>query len=290
MKAKHFLPILTCIALLIILVTFVTTTWREQSEEQRRQDAIADALHATELEKLKEIRAQQEKERLEKLEKNNTYTVYQRFEERSLNIHVLYIGDEVMYGAGVEPRTQSFRILLRNMYKKYFNPNIIGTELTPKKGENMFNYSREAILAFTSLYDLHLTYISIGSDESYTNYAYNYELLVRTAKLPRAKDDGEDKGRLSDVVCIIQHDQTDEDAEAIIAIAEYYGVICVDMRGVFDGKESQLLTKDGLPNIKGNEAYADEIFPYLKKAITEQKETTVCPEEMLYSPVSVKVN
>ena len=289
MKAKHFLPIITCIALIIILATFVTTTRREQSEEQKRQDAIADALHSTELEKLKEIRAQQEKERLERIEMNNTYTVYQRFQERSLNIHVLYLGDEVMYGAGVDPRTQSFRILLRNMYKKYFNPNIIGTELTPKKGENIFNYSRNAITAFTSLYDLHLTYISIGSDESYTNFAYEYERIVRTAKLPRQRDNGEDKGKLSDVLCIIQHDQSDEDAEAIIAIAEYYGVICVDLRGIFDGRENTMLDENGLPNIKGNEIYADEIFPYLKKAITELKETPPCPDEMLFSPISVEV-
>lgn len=283
MNLKHILPIVTCLSLIIILITFVTVTQRKTSEEARRQDAIASALHSVELEKLKIVRAQQEQERQELLEMNNTYTVYQRFEERALNIYILYVGDDVVYGAGVDPQTQSWRMLLRSMYKKYFNPNIIGTELTPKdESIDKFAYAKEAVEAFVNIYDLHLTYVSIGSDESYTDFAARYEEIVRAAKLPRRKDNGKDKGALSDVVCVIQHDQSYGDAEAIKRIAEYYGALCIDMRPVFEGSSTPLTTENGLPNIRGNELYADTIFARLKKTITEQKMPIACPSEPLF--------
>ncbi len=280
---KNFLLIILCLVLIVGLIAFVTLSNKQLDEEARERNAIAEALLSSELAKLREERDQREQERQEMLEKNHSYTVYQRLSEKALNTYVLYVGDEVVYGAGVDAQTQSWRMLLRALYKRYFHSNIIGTELTPTDSTlDKFSYARSAVNAFTDLYDLHLTFVSIGSNEEYTDFAARFEKIVRAAKIPRAKDKGVDKGMLADVFCIIQHGQSDEDAEAIMQIAEYYGTVCIDMRPIFRGREAELTTDDGLPNVLGNQLYADEIFARLKKEMQNDKIPIACPDTPLF--------
>ena len=280
---KNFLLIIVCLALIVGLVAFVTLSNKQMDEQARERDAIANALLSSELEKLREERDQREQERQEMLDKNSNYTVYQRLGEKALNTYVLYVGDEVVYGAGVNPQTQSWRMLLRALYKRYFHSNIIGTELTPPDSSmNKLSYAKSAVDAFTSMYDLHLTFVSVGSNEEYTDFAERFEKIVRAAKSPRAKDKGVDKGVLADVFCIIQHGQSDEDAEVIMQIAEYYGTVCIDMRPIFRGREAELTTEEGLPNVLGNQLYADEIFARLKKEMQNDKIPIACPATPLF--------
>ncbi len=246
-------------------------------KEAERQQALSDALYNAELEKIKEEREKAEKERQEYLEKLKNYTVYQRLAERTISLNVLYLGDEVTYGVGVDkPSVESWRILLKGLYKRYWSQNVIGTEISSfhaTDGSDALAFARLALEEFSRLYPLHLTYICIGSDENLYDFAYRYERIVRVAKKNNA---------LSDVVCIIQHGQTDEDAESISAIAEYYGAVCVDMRPHFEGREEELLTQQGYPNVKGNEVYADAIIEKIKEAVDTDKQLFACPEEFLF--------
>lgn len=275
---KKVILIAIVIVLILSIISIFAVSQNEKRLEAERQQALSDALYNAELEKIREEREKAEKERQEYLEKLRSYTVYQRLAERTISVNVLYLGDEVTYGAGVaRPSEDSWRILLKEKYKKYWSQNVIGTEGSHRHstdGDDVLDYARKFAKSFVQLYPLHLAYLCIGSDEANTDFAYRYELIVEVVKQNNA---------LADVVCIIQHGQSDEDAEAIMQIAEHYGAICVDMRPLFEGREEELLTEDGLPNVKGNEVYADAIIAEIRKAVDEDKQLIPCPEERLFT-------
>lgn len=272
---KNILTIAICAILISAILCIVCVVTHTENEEQRKREELSNTLYLEELEKLKEERKEQEKEQQLTKEKLKNYTVYQRFADGSFPIYVLYLGDATMYGAGVAPSTQSFRILLKQMYKD-LTENVIGTELTSRTNiENAFKRALASVKAFSNEYPLHLTYLCVDSNEKYTDYASNYEAIVRVAK------EANDK---ADVVCIIHHNQSSEDAESIKKIAAHYGTLLVDMRPIFDDAGAlSLASEDGIPNVEGNQLYADTIFAELKKAIDENKAIKPTPSECLFA-------
>ena len=280
---KRIILIAIVAVLLISLVTLFFINQSEKRAEAERKQALSDALYNAELEKIKEEREKAEKERQEYLERLRSYTVYQRLAERTISVNVLYLGDEVTYGAGVpKPSEQSWRILLKSRYKRYWSQNVIGTEGSHRhstEGDDVLDYARKFAKSFVQLYPLHLAFICIGSDEATADFAYRYELIVEVVK---------ENNALADVVCIIQHGQTDEDAKAIMQIVEHYGAVCVDMRPLFEGREEELLTENDLPNEKGNEVYADAIIAEIKRAVDEDKQLFPCPDERLFTKTATE--
>ena len=272
---KTILPIAICAVLLCAILCIAGIVIHTKNENQREKQELSNSLYLEELENLKNERDEYEKEQKETQEKLKNYTVYQRFADGSFPIYVLYLGDATMYGAGVNPNTQSFRILLKQMYRD-FTKNAIGTEISSRVNtEDVFKQALSSVKAYVGTYPLHLTYLCVDSDEKYTDYASNYEAIVRAAK------EASDK---ADVVCIIHHNQSSEDAESIKKIAAHYGTLLVDMRSAFeDAGASSLESKDGIPNVEGNKLYADTIFAELKKAINESKAIKPTPSEPLFA-------
>lgn len=88
-----------------------------------------------------------------------------------------------------------------------------------------------------------------------------------------------------DVLLVVPHASSAEEAEAILSLAAHYGLVAVDTRAIFTADPTLLHAEGehaGLPNDRGHAAYAAAILAAIDDAVTEGKVTPPLPTERLY--------
>ena len=90
---------------------------------------------------------------------------------------------------------------------------------------------------------------------------------------------------LCDIVLTVPHDADADTATAMLALAEHYGLISVDLRAAFASGEGLLHTEGpdlGYPTVDGHRAYADAILEAILEAADEGHLMKALPNERLY--------
>lgn len=271
---------LVCVAIIFGIVLVARADRAEEMRKREELEELYDKLYSEAISRAEAYEERYEAEKKEKEYKEKTYSPYQRLSEEGMTTHMLYLGGMTLYGADVNPVTESFRVLLSDMYEKRLTGHTDRKLASPNSElVNPFEYTERVFFEeFIRGYKLNLLFLCFDSREDNENFAASYEKLARGAKEFNEK---------SEVFCIIQHNQSENDAEAIIEIAEHYGFIYVDMREHFEGRE-ELLTENGYPNAEGHKKYAEVIFEKLQSAIDEGREATELKETGVFlSPEQV---
>ena len=205
-----------------------------------------------------------------------------------------YFGDDTLYGRGLaeEPgkSAESYRTMLksaltdevgRQVQGRFYDSAYTGVDtFTP----SLSLLSRD-ILYFRSM-EFRLLLLTptartaeagaAGDGGAYTGeFMQDLETLLREVRtaLP-----------LCDIVLTVPHDATAETAGTMAALAAHYGLILVDMREAFRGREGLVHTegKDlGYPTEQGHRAYADTILAAVLTAADEGHTMKECPSERL---------
>ena len=177
---------------------------------------------------------------------------------------VFYLGDRNAYGKGLKDTADSWKSLLKSRYEEFPGESfrIEGTQSIERPDGGTLDFLDRLFDAYKTAYKLDLLFLCAGTRGEEKDFGAKYERIVREAKA---------FNKNSDVICIIEHNQTDSEAEAILEICEHYELLYVDMRPLFVGKEAELTFDDGYPNESGHQLYADEIFRVLKAAVEEKR-------------------
>ncbi len=265
---------LLCVALLFALIVVTRDYARRNQEKREELNEYYESIYADVIQRQEEYEKNYEQQKEERRNKEKNYSPYQRLADKSMSSTIFFLGDRVIYGSGVNPITESFRVLLKNRCAEAFPGGTERYEGSAQNGYiNALTLSEEKMSGFVKKCKLHLLILSIGSREDYEDFGFFYERIIRLAKEYNPK---------SDVICIIQHGQTDEDAEIIENLCLHYDLLCVDMREHFEGREAELTTAENLPNVEGNKIYADVIFDVLKTAVDEERKTEEAPPSGIY--------
>ena len=265
---------LICAALLLALLVVTKDYARRNQKKREELNEYYESIYDDVIKRQEEYEKNYEQQKEERKNKEKNYSPYQRFADKSMSSTIFFLGDRVVYGSGVNPTAESFRVLLKNKYVKAFPGYTESYVGSAQNGYiNALTLSEEKMTSYVKNYKLHLLILSIGSRDDYTDFGFFYERIIRLAKEYNPK---------SDVICIIQHGQTDEDAIIIKNLCLHYNLLCVDMREHFEGREAELTTAENLPNAEGNKIYADVLFDVMKAAVDEERKTEQAPDDGVY--------
>ncbi len=88
-----------------------------------------------------------------------------------------------------------------------------------------------------------------------------------------------------DILLVIPHSATDEEAEAILSLAAHYGLVTADVRPAFTADATLVHTEGehtGLPNDRGHTAYAEVILAAITDAADREHVSPALPAWRLY--------
>ncbi len=210
-----------------------------------------------------------------------------------VDFNLFYFGDETLYGTGASDVQHSFRLLLKaglqNTYGLALNGHQANSEQNPSllSGSNYFKdllprgfTYRLALISAGALTEEAGAQQAEGGSYPYSQYggdfAKDYESLLRLIKFyfPAC-----------DILCVIAHNEPADSAraEAIAALSDYYGLVCVDMRPVFETGDS-LVDERGFPNDEGHRLYAETIKAAIDAAVQADRPPSALPPTPLYLP------
>ena len=263
---KIIISISLCLLLLIGLIAVLNNYSARNQAKREELEAVYESLYEQAMLEIEENEKKREEELKERAEKEATYSPYEKLGEKGMITYVLYLGDRTANGKGLKDRNESFILLLRDKYDEFQGKSdrLAGTQSIEKPDGGTLAFLNRQIDIYISTSKLDLLFLCAGTHGQEEDFGKEYEKIVLKAK---------NHNKNSDVICIIEHDQSDEEAEAIIRISEHYELLCVDMRSPFESSQETLLFEDGEPNEQGHQLYADEIFKVLKKAVEEKRGT-----------------
>lgn len=262
---KIIISISLCLLLLIGLIAVLNNYSARNQAKREELEAVYESLYEQAMLEIEENEKKREQELKERAEKEATYSPYEKLGEKGMITYVLYLGDRTANGKGLKDRNESFILLLRDKYDEFQGKSdrLAGTQSIEKPDGGTLAYLNRLIDIYIRNNKLDLLLLSVGTHGQEENFGKEYEKIVLKAKKSNQN---------SDVLCIIEHDQTDEEAEAIIRISEHYELLCVDMRPHFESEGETLVDEDGEPNEQGHQLYADEIFKSLREAVDEKRD------------------
>ena len=263
LQSKKFIVIvLVCLLLLVGLFVVLNDYSAKNKAKREELEEIYQLLYEQEMIKIEQNEIQREEEKKEHAIKEATYSPYQKLSDKTMLTSVFYLGDRNAYGKGLKNTNLSWKSLLKDKYTAFpgVSFRIEGTQNAEKPTGGTFVYLGRLFEAYRIAYKLDLMFLCIGTNGEEEDFGAKYEELVRIAK---------NVNRNCDVICIIEHNQIDSEAEAILSICEHYELTCVDMRPHFEGKEG-LTFEDGYPNEQGHQLYSEVIFETLKRAVDEK--------------------
>ncbi len=265
---------IVCVAIIFGIVMLARGYREEEAKKREELEALYDKLYSEAISRAEAYEEKYEAEKREKEYKEKNYSPYERLSEKGMATYMLYLGGTTLYGVDVNPVTEPFRVQLSSLYEKNFEGYTDRKMASPMTElNNAFKYTEEVFFnEFIRGYKLDLLFLCFDSREDNENFAVSYERLARGAK------EFNEKG---ETFCIIQHNQSEEDANAIIKIAEHYGFLYVDMREHFAGRED-LITENGYPNAEGHKKYAEVILEELKNAVEERRSATELKEKGVF--------
>ena len=261
---KFIISISLCLLLLIGLIAVLNNYSARNQAKREELEAVYESLYEQAMLEIEENEKKREQELKERVEKEATYSPYEKLGEKGMITYVLYLGDRTANGKGLKDRNDSYIMLLRDKYDEFLGKSdrLEGTQSIEKPDGGTLAYLNRLIDIYLRSYKLDLLLLSAGTHGQEENFGKEYEKIVLKAK---------NHNKNGDVVCIIEHDQTEGEAEAIIRISEHYELLCVDMRPHFESDGEALVDEDGEPNAQGHQLYADEIFNALRKAVDEKR-------------------
>ena len=258
---KRFLAlVLICVLLLVGLVIVLNNYSASNRTKREELEGLYESLYEQEMIKIEQNEQKRENEKKTRAEKEATYSPYQKLGDTTMLTSILYLGDRNAYGKGLKDTDDSWKMVMREKYDIFPGETyrIEGTQNIEKPDGGIIAYLERLFDAYIGAYKLDLMFLCAGTHGAEENFAEGYETIVRKAKK---------FNKNSDIICIIEHDQADNEADAIIKICEHYELLYVDMRPHFEGKNAELTFEDGFPNEEGHKLYADEIFKVLKNAV-----------------------
>ncbi len=265
LKNKKFIIFISvCLLLLIGLVAVLNNYSARNRAKREGLEEMYESLYEQAMLEIEENEKKREQELKEYAEKVATYSPYEKLGEKGMSTYIFYLGDRTANGKGLKNRNDSYIMLLRDKYDELLGKSyrLEGTQRIEKPDGGTLAYLNRQIDIYLRGYKLDLLILSAGTHGQEDNFGREYEKIVIKAKK---------YNKNGDVVCIIEHDQIDEEAEAIIRISEHYELLCVDMRPHFENEGKALINDEGEPNAQGHQLYADEIFKTLREAVEEKR-------------------
>ena len=265
LQNKKFLAFVSvCLSLLLGLVLVLNNYSAKNQAKREELEDIYESLYEQAMIEIEQNEIKREEERKEHLEKEATYSPYEKLNDKTMLTNVFYLGDRNAYGKGLKDTTNSWKSLLKDRYAEFPGESyrIEGTQSIEKPDGGTLDFLDRLFEAYKTAYKLDLLFLCAGTRGEEEDFGAKYEKIVRKAK---------NFNKNSDIICIIEHNQTDSEAEAILEICEHYELLFVDMRPLFVGKEAELTFDDGYPNESGHQLYAEEIFKVLKAAVEEKR-------------------
>ena len=273
---KRFLILFFVCVLLLIGVAVVLNSYSAKNQAKREElEGMYESIYEQEMEKIEEREKEREEEARIHAYKEATYSPYQKLADETMFTSVFYLGDRNAYGKGLKDTDNSWKTLLKEKYLTFAGDShrVEGTLSIERPSGGVFAYLNRLFDTYNSAYGLDLLFLCIGTLDEEQNFGAKYETIIRKAK---------NQNKNSDAICIIEHNQTDAEAEAILRICEHYELLYVDMRPLFEGRTETLTFEDGYPNEGGHRLYADEIYKTLKNAVDRKRPAKEYKESGVY--------
>ncbi len=207
---------------------------------------------------------------------------------------LLYFGDASIFGLGAsdfygaedDPAAYPYRLKIRaGLRESYDAPGGFTGHVYPYASPSFETGLADLIATYdASLLNYRLAVLAPGNENvSATGgptfgrgFAADLESMIRgiRSSLPYC-----------DVLLVVPHTATEEEAAAILAVASHYGLVTVDVRQAFAADATLMHAEGehrGLPNDSGHTAYAEAILAAITAAANSGHTSPSLPADRLY--------
>ncbi len=222
-------------------------------------------------------------------------SAYQLFKKK-VNFALYYFGDEALLGEGTTTdRDNCYRLLTKaTLIEKYgygetVQPlpgrccNLPSDASDPLVAPSFFKGDRDIRGSFSRsrLYRLMLFAPGTGVPAATPEGDYTGEFKTDCERFLRNSKTAQPK---MEILMIVGHADSDEQEEAMIALAAYYDMVLVNMKQSFAIQEdpSILFNSNGTLSEAGHALYAKKIVEAIDAAVEAEKPLTVLPTQSLY--------
>ena len=259
MRYISVICVLMVIVLALVLTYLISHYKNEAIKRSENLFKLDEEQYAAMKEKLEEDEADSVPQ-----SQSEKYNFYEKL-ALHLQVNVLFLGDEIMSGAGVSDDSDNWVNLIVGAIENECGSDVKGGDYSRPETNPFYGYHIMNSYSRGLKYDLMV--VCYGGNEPPEVFSIYYDGLLRSIKRQNPK---------CEIYCIIAADRNGygENAENMRSLCEFYGGICIDMNKYFEDKRinyGSVLSGDNIPNVTGCTKYFDAIYSVIKSGLKNER-------------------